>query len=157
MSTPSALLRCQTPVITLGSMSEEANRLAAVQRGTEAFNRRDAEGMIEELDAEIEWTDALLQVLLGGEEQTYRGHEGVRDLMRQQDQLFSEFSTEYSEVRQRGDKIVAVGIWRTRGRSSGVPMETPVATLIEFKGAKAIRLRTYLDPDEGLEAAGLSK
>ena len=61
-----------------------------------------------------------------------------------------------SEVRERGDKMVAVGIWRTRGRSSGVPMETPVATLIEFMGAEAIRLRTYLDPDEGLESAGLS-
>lgn len=144
-------------LVTLRGMSEEnAERRAAMQRGTEAFNRRDVEGLIEELDAEIEWTDALLQVLLGGEEQTYHGHEGVRDLMREQDKLFSEFSTEYSEVRERGDKMVAVGIWRTRGRSSGVPMETPVATLIEFKGAKAIRLRTYLDPDEGLESAGLS-
>ena len=26
--------------------------------------------------------------------------------MRQQDELFSEFSTEYSEVRERGDKMV---------------------------------------------------
>jgi ketosteroid isomerase-like protein len=128
-----------------------------MQRGTEAFNRRDAEGVIEELDAEIEWTDTLLQLLLGGGEQTYHGHEGVRDLMRMQDELFSEFITEHSEVRELGDKMVGVGIWRTRGRSSGVPMETPVATLIEFKGAKAIRVRTYLNPDEGLEAAGLTE
>ena len=57
---------------------DNVERLAAMQRGTEAFNRRDVEWLIEELDAEIEWTDALLQVLLGGDEQTYHGHEGCQ-------------------------------------------------------------------------------
>ena len=138
-------------------MSEEnVERLQALQRGTEAFNRRDAEGMIEELDAEIEWKDGI-QVLLGGKEQTFHGHEGVRDLVREQDELFSEFSTEYSEVREQGGKVVAIGVFRTRGRRSGVPMESPLATVIEFKGAKAVRIRTYLDPDEALEAAGRSE
>ena len=58
-------------------------------------------------------------MLLGGEEQTYHGHEGVRDLMREQDKLFSEFSTEYSEVRERGDKMVAVGIWALAAEAVG--------------------------------------
>jgi hypothetical protein len=70
---------------TARAMSQEnQKRLLAMQRGTEAFNRRDVEGMIEELDPEIEWKDGF-QVLLGGEATTFHGHDGVRDLIREQD------------------------------------------------------------------------
>ena len=136
-------------------MSEEnLERLEAMQRGTEAFNRRDVEAALEELDAGIEWKDAF-QVLLGGEATTYHGHDGIRDLIREQDELFVEFDAEYSDIRDRGDKMVAIGVLRTRGRASGAATESPVATVVEFKGKKAIRVRTYLDPAEALEAAGL--
>ena len=33
----------------------------------------------------------------------------------------------------------------------------PVAYVIDVRGPKAIRVRTYLDPKEALEAAGLSE
>jgi hypothetical protein len=45
-------------------------------------------------------------------------------------------------------------------RESGAEIESPFYVLTESKGtegkdARAIRLRTYLDPNEALEAAGL--
>ena len=127
-----------------------------MQRGTEAFNRRDVEAVLVELDAEIEWHDAF-QVLLGGEATTFHGHTGFRELMREQDELFAEFAVEYSEAREVGDKLVAIGVLRARGKQSGVPIESPLATVVEFKNGKGIRVRTYLDPDEAVEAAGLSE
>jgi ketosteroid isomerase-like protein len=97
------------------------------------------------------------QILLGGEATTVHGHEGVRELIREQDELFVEFAVEYSEIRDGTDKMVAIGVLRTRGKESGAATESPLATVVEFKGAKAIRVRTYLDPDEALAAAGLSE
>ena len=127
-----------------------------MQRGTEAFNRRDVEAALVELDAEIEWHDAF-QVLLGGEATTFHGHAGFRELMREQDELFAEFAVEYSEAREVGNSLVAIGVLRARGKQSGVPIESPLATVVEFKNGKGIRVRTYLDPDEAVEAAGLSE
>jgi ketosteroid isomerase-like protein len=135
---------------------ENVERLEAMQRGTEAFNRRDVEGVLEEVDGEIEWQDAF-QVLLGGEATTVYGHEGVRDLMREQDEVFAELAVEYSEARYVGDKLVTIGVLRTRGKQSGAATESPLATVVEFKDGKGVRIRTYLDPNEALEAAGLSR
>jgi ketosteroid isomerase-like protein len=130
--------------------------LEAERRATEAFNRLDVEAVLEELDAEIEWQDAF-QVLLGGEATTVHGHAGVRELMREQDELFAEFAVEYSEARDVGDKLVAIGVLRARGKQSGAAIESSLATVVEFKDGKGIRVRTFLDPNEALESAGLSE
>jgi ketosteroid isomerase-like protein len=56
-----------------------------------------------------------------------------------------------------GDKLVTIGVLRTRGKQSGAATESPLATVVEFKDGKGVRIRTYLDPNEALEAAGLSR
>jgi ketosteroid isomerase-like protein len=63
--------------------------------------------------------------------------------------------TDYSEVRDLGERLLAIGRIRTRGRASGAETESPFCYLGEFKNGKVIRVRTYLDPEEALEAAGL--
>jgi ketosteroid isomerase-like protein len=40
---------------------------------------------------------------------------------------------------------------------SGAPTEVPFNQLIHFRDGKATVLRTFLDPKEALEAAGLSE
>ena len=42
-------------------------------------------------------------------------------------------------------------------RASEAEIESPHGTVVEFKNGKGIRIRTYLDPKEALEAAGLSE
>ena len=54
-------------------MSQE--NVQAAERAIDAVNRRDIEAVLEELDPEVEW-HPMIQVLLGGEETMYRGHEG---------------------------------------------------------------------------------
>jgi ketosteroid isomerase-like protein len=55
------------------------------------------------------------------------------------------------------DRIVAIGSMRARGRESGAETESPLAYLIALKTGKAIQIRSYLDPRQALEAAGLSE
>jgi len=128
----------------------------AFTRGVDAYNRRDAEALLTDLDPDIEWHPAIL-VGLGGDRAVYRGHQGVRELLRDTDETLAEIHVEFSEVRDLGDRIFAVGRVRTRGKTSGAVAESDVGYLADYRKGKAIRIRTYLDPEEALEAAGLSE
>ena len=64
---------------------------------------------------------------------------------------------EISEIRDLGERIVAIGELRGRGKESGAEVESPIGYVAEFKNGKVIRLDDYFDPEEALEAAGLSK
>ena len=68
-------------------MSQE--NVEAFNRAVDAFDRQDFEAMLEELDAAVEWYDAV-PMMLGGKATVYRGHEGVRDLWRDLDDVFEE-------------------------------------------------------------------
>jgi ketosteroid isomerase-like protein len=124
------------------------------KRGFEAYNRRDVEAVLAELDPEVEW-HPLLPVLLGGEATVYRGHEGFRELVRELDDAFVEFQAELSEIRDLGERVLGIGRLWGRGRESGVETETKIVWLVEFRDGKGVRCREYLDPKEALEAAGL--
>ena len=126
----------------------------AFWRFLDAYNRQDIEAMVEGLDPEVEYHPAL-PMLLGGEATVYRGHEGVRRLFREIYDAFDEIHAEYSEVRDLGDRVVAVGRIRMRGKGSGAETESPAAVVIDSRDGKAIRVQTYLDPREALEAAGV--
>jgi ketosteroid isomerase-like protein len=83
------------------------------------------------------------------------GHEGVREFVRDLDSAFAELHIEVSEIRDLGDRLVAIGRLRARGKARGADTESHIGYLADFKNGKAIRIRTYLDPKETLEAAGL--
>ena len=125
-------------------------------RGSEAANSRDVEGLLAVLDPEVEWHPAMA-ALLGGETTVYRGHEGVRAWLRDQEESFAESRIDYSEVRALGERVVAIGRLRTRGVESGAENESPVGWVVEFKNGKVIHAKAYLDPREAAEAAGLSE
>ena len=133
-------------------MSQE--NVYAIARFADANNRRDVEALLAELDAEVEWQSAVLGSL-GGHATVHRGHDGVREMLRDLYEAFSEFRVEFSDIRDLGDRVVAIGRWVTRGEESGVETTPPLASVVDFRNGKAIRVRSYLDPDEALEAAGL--
>jgi ketosteroid isomerase-like protein len=135
-------------------MSQES--LEAFNRAVEAFDRQDFEALLEELGAAVEWYDAA-PMLLGGEATVYRGQEGVRNLWRDLDDVFEERRVEYTEVRDLGDRVLATGRLHARGKRSGAEVESPYGIVCDFENGKAIRVRTFLDADETLEAAGLSE
>jgi ketosteroid isomerase-like protein len=135
-------------------MSQE--NLAAIQRGFEAFNRRDTEALLKELHTEVAWCP-VFQVMLGGEATVYRGHEGVRDAFREWYDTLAEIHAEVSEIRNLGEQIVALGHIRARGQGSGAEVDSPAGWVAEFKDGKAVRVREYLDPQQALEAAGLEE
>jgi ketosteroid isomerase-like protein len=135
-------------------MSQE--NVETFKRALEAYNRRDLDALLAELDPAVEW-HAALEMLLGGEGTVYRGHEGVSELIRSTDEVFDEMHADVPEIRDLGDRIVAIGHLRIRGKRSGVESESPVGIVAELEEGKAVRIRTYLDPQQALDAAGPSE
>ena len=121
----------------------------------DAYNRRDVGAMLDELHPEIEWYP-WLQVQLGGGATVYRGDQGVREGIRDGEEA-SEIQAEPSEVRDLGERVVAIGHLRARGKEERRDhrIGTPLGS--EFKSGKVIRVREYLDPQEALESAGLEE
>ncbi len=126
------------------------------KRGAEAYNRRDIDALLETLDPEVEWHSALL-IPFGGEATVSRGHDGVREVLGELYEALAEIHLEYSEVRDLGERIVGLGSIRTRGKQSQVVTEMAFGTVTDMRNGKGLRIRTYLDPQEALEAAGLSE
>jgi ketosteroid isomerase-like protein len=104
----------------------------------------------------VEWHSAVLSSL-GGEATVHRGHDGVREMLRDLNEAFGEIDIEISEIRDLGDRLVAIGRNRARGRGSGAETETPLALVTEVRNGKTISVRGYLDPKQALEAVGLSE
>lgn len=130
----------------------------ALQRGLVAYDSRDVEALLQECHADVEWESALVKGL-GGETTVYRGRAGIRDLSSEVDHAFDEFRIGFDsdDIRDLGDRIVASGWMRVRGRAGGVAVESPVSFVADFGDGKAVRFRSFLDRRDALEAAGLSE
>jgi ketosteroid isomerase-like protein len=133
-------------------MSQE--NVEALQRKAEANNRRDYEAFLEEFDPDVEW-HGIFGVMFGGEATVVRGHEGLLAYVRDLDEGFGVRDVQFSEFRDLGDQVVALGHVLGRGRESGIEFDSPYAGLAEFKNGKCISYRDYFNHSEALEAAGL--
>jgi ketosteroid isomerase-like protein len=135
-------------------MSQE--NVEAFKRGIAAWNRRDIDATLEELDPAVEWHPAV-GAGLGGEATVFRGREEVRKGIQDLIEAFDDLRFELSEFRDLGDELLALGRVHGHGTESGVEIDSPLAWLIRANKGKANWVRTYLDPKEALEAVGLSE
>jgi ketosteroid isomerase-like protein len=133
-------------------MSRE--NVEAFKRTVAAYNRRDIDAFLEEVDPDAEW-HSLTQVMFGGEHAVYRGHQGIREGVQDIDEALAEMQVECAEIRDLGEAILVDGRVRGRGRASGAEIDSPIYWVVEFRGGRVTRMRDYLDPKDALEAAGL--
>jgi ketosteroid isomerase-like protein len=90
-----------------------------------------------------------------GEPVHYKGHEGVRQMLRDMAASWQSVESIGEDFREVGGRIVVLGRQRNVGRASGVAVETARGWLIDLVDGKAVAVRTYDSPQEALEAAGL--
>lgn len=85
------------------------------------------------------------------------GADGFRKGLRDIYEALGETQIEYSEIRDLGSRTLGIGRFRARGRESGAEIDSPNASVADFKNGKVARIRTYFDREEALGAAGLSE
>ena len=137
---------------TARTVSDE--NVEAFERCVVAANSRDEEALLTELHPEVEW-HAVLPIV--GGDATYRGHDGVQVFLREVWDVLAESRFEFPDVRDLGNRVLALGHFHVVGEASGVETESPFAYVVEFKDAKVFLVRAYLDHSEALEAAGIEE
>ena len=137
-------------------MSQENVELA--RRLFEEFNRTFTEetGDLHALmdpDVELVPVNALL------EGTTYHGHDGVRQWIDDLKRDWAEFEARPEEFLDLGDdRVLALGLWRAKGREGGVPLDIPQAAWLgQFREGRLVRLQSFTERKKALEAVGLSE
>jgi ketosteroid isomerase-like protein len=133
-------------------MSQE--NVEIVKQVMDAFNRADADFLVELATADFEWFPGLPGTVEGS---GYLGREGIEAYLVEIRDTWEEIRIFGDEFRDLGSRVLVLGRAEGRGRGSGVPVETPHGFVVELRGGKISRVRTYLDHDEALLAVGLSE
>ena len=127
-----------------------------VRAAIEAMNHEDPEALVATLHPEIEWHMAIQQLLVG-ETAVYHGYKGIEQYFRDMEEAFEEVEVDCPDIRDLGDRVLALGSFRARGRGSGAEIESPVGAVVYMRDGRATRVLTYLDPQEAIEVAEVSE
>lgn len=117
-----------------------------------AYNSQDAAAL-----APLLHTDAQVTTISqrgGLSSKGWRGDQ-IRQYFEELDESWTEVRAEIESHRAGGDRVVALGHIRGTGRSSGVELDSPLATVFHVAGSRFTRVDSYSDWGEALEAAGL--
>jgi ketosteroid isomerase-like protein len=126
------------------------NNIAQVQRMSQAFNHRDLDALLELIDPEVE----LIPIMAALEGHAYRGHDGVRQWVEDLATDWEFFETHQEEFREMGNRVLIFGRWRGGARKSSIELEgQPASWLVDLREGRVIRLQTFTDRREAIEAA----
>jgi ketosteroid isomerase-like protein len=118
----------------------------------EAFSREDDDAALEGIhpDAVVVPFGATL------EGKQYAGHDEIIGWMNKDIRVNWEwFHTDPREFRKVGDRILVYGLWRARGRDSGVELEVPATWVVDVRDGKIAFWQTFTDRDEAHRFIGL--
>ena len=107
-----------------------------------------------------EWADPGIQFHLraGPDEAVHHGVEAMGHAWREWLSAWEDFETEACEFIDLGDEVLVLSEFRGRGKTSGMSIEAMAgAALFSLRHGKVVRLGSYTDRSEALEAAGLSE
>jgi uncharacterized protein len=114
-----------------------------VKRSYDAFARGDMDGVVGDMDPDIEWHQA--QGLPHGG--YYRGLDEVRrNIFDPLDaEWWDEFTAAPDEFLDAGDHVVVLGRYRGTAKETGRPLDVPFVHIWTLRDEKAVRFRQFLD------------
>ncbi len=132
-------------------MSQETVELA--RKVLDALGKRDPAHLIALSDPEVEWHSFFAI----GESGVYRGHDGTRRYMSDLADAWEIGRAEVDDALGIGNVAVLVGRIHFRGKGSGVESASPAGWVLKFQNGKVLCFRAFREPEQALEAVGLSK
>jgi ketosteroid isomerase-like protein len=100
----------------------------------------------------VEWLDATP----GGEAES-AGIDGMTRTVSEWLAAMDRVSLTAERISGAGDRVVVIATWHGRGKASSVPTEWRHGQVWTMRDGKAVRIETYPDPADALEAVGLSE
>jgi ketosteroid isomerase-like protein len=126
-----------------------------VRRVFEAVARNEAETVLALYDPEVEWDTSHGAWADLEAEGIEHGHEGLRRWFRRQWEVWEEWEDDPYELIDAGESVVSVVRSRSRGRTSGVEVESDHAAVWTIRDGRIIRVVWFRTRAEALEAAAL--
>ena len=120
--------------------------------GIEAFNRRDIEGIVRFVDPEIRFEHWLAEL-----QGNFVGVDALRAWFADLFEHFASGPIHCTDIRDLGDRVLALGTVRAVGAESGVETEHPYTVLARFENGLLTEFIDFGDREKALEAAGLSE
>ncbi len=137
-------------------MSRE--NVEVVRRVYDAVARRDSGTVFALYDPEVEWDmsrGAWRELDEAGA--IHHGHEGLRDWFRKQYEVWEKWEDNPDELIDAGEHVVSVVTSQSRGRMSGLEVESHHVAVWTIRKGKVVRVAWFRTREEALEAAGLSE
>ena len=104
-------------------------------------------------DPAIEWVPFLVASTEG---RRYHGHAGLRQWARDMEDVWEYLNPELQELHDAGEHVVAVVRFQGRGRVSGAEAVEVRGQVWTVENGTVTRMVAYEDPQQALEAVGLS-
>jgi ketosteroid isomerase-like protein len=123
------------------------------REATGAFNRGDPDAVLRCCHPEIEWhTTGRF-----ADRRIYRGHDGVRQLIRELDEDLEALHSRIDDLREVKGRLISSTTLTGRGRRGGVPIELHLTSVVTLRQGKLLQVRQFARPEEALKAAGLDE
>ena len=137
-------------------MSEE--NVEAFRRGEKALNRSlEQRSLDPTLVEELVDPEVVFEPLRAPVSGIYRGHQGYRQFFFDTAESFEVFRIHHSELRDLGDRVLAIGTLHIRAREGGVETDVPTAGIATYRDGRLVDWKDFGDRKRALEAAGLSE
>lgn len=88
---------------------------------------------------------------------THSGRDSVRAMLEDQRATFDGWVVEVEQIVESGDQVIAVIRNRVRPRGTDAELQTRNGQVWTIRDGVVISLRSFPNPDEALQAAGLSE
>ncbi len=114
------------------------------------WKRGDVDAAMPHLAEDVEWITPQ-----NPEGPVRRGRESVASFFREFLDSFETIEANYEFTPVGNDRIVVAGMYRGRGKGSGVEVETPLGQIWTVKDGQGVRMEWFATGEKALEAAGL--
>ena len=120
--------------------------------GAEALNRGDMGRLLEEYDEDVVFEPRAAEM-----EGAFVGPNGVQEFLTGLADTYEVFRTEFTDVRDLGDRVLAVGTQTTVAKGSGIEQKSPLAIVVTYRNGLITHFKDYGEKGLALEAVGLSE
>jgi ketosteroid isomerase-like protein len=116
-----------------------------------AFNARRIQAFAALTTPDFRWSPSMVAI----EGETFVGPEGIETYFERLRDAWEVFRIHPGRFRESTSVVVMLGRLEGRGKSSGVPVDSALGMVFDFRDGLISRIRGYLDHAEALGAAGL--
>lgn len=123
-------------------MSEQQN-VDVVRKGYEAFSRGDIDGLLAQLDPNVEWrTPGPADLPMAGQR---RGHDAVREFFQTLSGLLDVERFEPKQFIAQGDMVMVIGDDTSRIKATGTSVESRFVHAFTVQNGKVVGFEEYAD------------